>query len=147
MCVARAFDMAGLGSDALRLIPCDDTNAMSLAAFAGSHRGGPVGRIAAVSCCRHRGSVDTGAIDDLAAVADTCAAERLWFHVDAAFGAIAMLSPKLRGLFAGMERADLVAFDFHKWAQVPYDAGCIVVRDTDAHRAAFARKSHICNAT
>jgi aromatic-L-amino-acid decarboxylase len=140
MCVARAFDMAGLGADALRLIPCDATNAMSLPHLreriaadrsAGLHPFLVVGTA---------GSVDTGAIDDLAAVADISAEQRLWFHVDAAFGAIAMLSPALRGLFAGIERADSVAFDFHKWAQVPYDAGCIVVRDSDAHRTAFARE-------
>jgi aromatic-L-amino-acid decarboxylase len=140
MCVARAFDMAGLGSEALRLIPCDETNAMSLAHLRDRVAADRAAGLRPFLVVGTAGSVDTGAIDDLTAIADTCAAERLWFHVDAAFGAIAMLSPKLRGLFAGMERADSVAFDFHKWAQVPYDAGCIVVRDTDAHRAAFARE-------
>src|SRR5271165_2802517 len=85
------------------------------------------------------GSVDVGAIDDLAAIAGVCEQEGLWFHVDAAFGALGLLSPALRPLFAGIERADSVAFDFHKWAQVPYDAGCVVVRDAAAHRAAFTR--------
>ncbi|MBN9560448.1 MAG: hypothetical protein J0H14_06915 [Alphaproteobacteria bacterium] len=63
---------------------------------------------------------------------------RGWPVIDAAFGAIAMLSPALRPLFVGMERPNSVAFDFRKWAQVPYDAGCIVVGDAGAHRAAFA---------
>ena len=58
-----------------------------------------------------------------------CRTESLWFHVDAAFGAFAMLAPSLRPLLSGIEQADSVAFDFHKWAQVPYDAGCILVRD------------------
>ena len=80
-----------------------------------------------------------GATDDLAAIAERCARDGLWFHVDAAFGALAMLSPVLRPLFGGIERADSVAFDFHKWAQVPYDAGCVVVRDAAQHHAAFAR--------
>jgi aromatic-L-amino-acid/L-tryptophan decarboxylase len=140
MCVARAFDMAGLGSDALRLIPCDETNAMSLPHLRDRIAADRSAGLRPFLVVGTAGSVDTGAIDDLTAIAETCAAERLWFHVDAAFGAIAMLSPKLRGLFAGMERADSVAFDFHKWAQVPYDAGCIVVRDSEAHRAAFARE-------
>ena len=140
MCVARAFDMAGLGSDALRLIPCDETNAMSLAHLRERIAADRSAGLQPFLVVATAGSVDTGAIDDLTSIADTCAAERLWFHVDAAFGAIAMLSPKLRGLFTGMERANSVAFDFHKWAQVPYDAGCIVVRDSDAHRAAFARE-------
>ena len=75
------------------------------------------------------GSVDTGAVDDLSALAAFCEAERLWFHVDGAFGALANLSPRLRPLLQGMNRADSLAFDFHKWAQVPYDCGCILVRD------------------
>jgi aromatic-L-amino-acid decarboxylase len=140
MCVARAFDMAGLGAEALRLIPCDETNAMSLPHLRECIAADRSAGLRPVIVVGTAGSVDTGAIDDLTAIAEVCAAEQLWFHVDAAFGAIAMLSPKLRGLFAGMERADSVAFDFHKWAQVPYDAGCIVVRDADAHRAAFARE-------
>ena len=87
------------------------------------------------------GTVDIGAIDDLTQMAQVCEEQRLWFHVDAAFGAIAMLSSELRPLLTGIERANSVAFDFHKCAQVPYDAGCIVVRDTVAHQAAFAHEA------
>ena len=85
------------------------------------------------------GSVDTGAIDPLDAVADLCAEQRLWFHVDGAFGALAALSPTIRPRLRGLERADSLAFDFHKWAQVPYDAGCILVRDGRAQADAFAQ--------
>ena len=83
------------------------------------------------------GSVDCGAIDPLSALAAFAAENRMWFHVDAAFGALGCLSPLLRPLFAGIEQADSVAFDFHKWGQVPYDAGCLLVRDKAAHIAAF----------
>jgi aromatic-L-amino-acid/L-tryptophan decarboxylase len=65
----------------------------------------------------------------------------VWFHVDGAFGAIAALAPRLRPLLAGIERADSVAFDFHKWAQVPYDAGCIVVRDASRHLETFGAEA------
>jgi len=65
------------------------------------------------------GTVDCGAIDDLAGLAEFCRRESLWFHVDGAFGAIAMLAPALRARLRGIEQADSVAFDFHKWAQVP----------------------------
>ena len=84
------------------------------------------------------GSVDVGAFDDLAGVAEIAARENLWFHVDGAFGALAALSPVLRPKVAGMERARSIAFDFHKWAQVPYDAGCILVRDQADQLATFA---------
>jgi aromatic-L-amino-acid decarboxylase len=140
MCVARAFDMAGLGADALRLIPCDAAHNMSLTHLRACIAADRAAGLQPFLVVGTAGSVDIGAIDDLSGIADICAQERLWFHVDAAFGAIAMLSPALRGLFAGMGQADSVAFDFHKWAQVPYDAGCIVVRDADAHQAAFARE-------
>lgn len=84
------------------------------------------------------GTVNTGATDDLSAIADVCAAEGMWFHVDGAFGALANLSDKLRPVLRGMERADSLAFDLHKWGYMPYDVGCVLVRDAEAHRAAFA---------
>ena len=100
-------------------------------AFAATHRGGPGGRIATVSCCRLPPEASIPARSTISPPSRTPAPRSgCGFMSMRRFGAIAMLSPKLRGLFAGMERADSVAFDFHKWAQVPYDAGCIVVRDT-----------------
>jgi aromatic-L-amino-acid decarboxylase len=84
------------------------------------------------------GSVDVGAFDDLSATADVADAENLWFHVDGAFGALAALSPQLAPRVRGMDRARSIAFDFHKWAQAPYEAGCILVRDQDDQIATFA---------
>ena len=66
-----------------------------------------------------------------------CQAEGLWFHVDGAFGALCALSPRLKPLVRGIERAASVAFDFHKWAHVPYDAGFLLVRDAEAHRRTY----------
>ena len=138
-CVARALDMAGLGSDALRLIPCGGDGGLDLVALDRTIEADETAGRMPFLVVGTAGSVDTGAIDDLAGMARLCAARDLWFHVDAAFGAIAMLSPTLRPLLRGIEHADSVAFDFHKWAQVPYDAGCIIVRDPALHRAAFER--------
>jgi glutamate/tyrosine decarboxylase-like PLP-dependent enzyme len=84
------------------------------------------------------GTVNTGATDDLVAIADLCAEEGLWFHVDGAFGAPAYWSQRLRSRVSGIERADSLAFDLHKWAYMPYDIGCVLVRDAEAHKAAFA---------
>ena len=84
------------------------------------------------------GTVNTGATDDLESIAELCAAEGMWFHVDGAFGALAYLSERLRPALRGMERADSLAFDLHKWGYLPYDVGCVLVRDAEAHRAAFA---------
>jgi Glutamate decarboxylase and related PLP-dependent proteins len=84
------------------------------------------------------GTVATGAIDDLSTIADICAEEKLWLHVDGAFGAIAGLSDNLRPLVKGMERADSIAFDLHKWMSVNFDAGCVLVRDPEAHMKSFS---------
>jgi glutamate/tyrosine decarboxylase-like PLP-dependent enzyme len=84
------------------------------------------------------GTVDIGAIDDLRALAALCREEQLWFHVDGAFGALGILSPELAPRLAGIESADSIALDFHKWGQVPYDAGFLLVRDGEQHRDAFA---------
>jgi len=145
-CVPRAMDMAGLGTGALRTIACDDAGRIDLPALARAISDDRAAGLAPFMVVGTAGSVDTGAIDPLAGIAALCRRERLWFHIDAAFGAIALLAPGLRDKFAGIEQADSVAFDFHKWAQVPYDAGCVMVRDgarqleTFASDAAYLRR-------
>jgi aromatic-L-amino-acid decarboxylase len=137
-CLARALDMAGLGSEALRLVPTDadhriDGEALTRA-IAADRADGCTPFFVAGSA----GTVDVGAIDDLTMLADVASREELWFHVDGAFGALAMLAPEIAPRLAGIERADAIAFDFHKWGQVPYDAGFVLIRDEAMHRATFA---------
>src|SRR6202043_1774744 len=84
------------------------------------------------------GTVDIGAIDDLEALSALGREQQLWFHVDGAYGALGILSPKLAPRLAGLEHADSIALDFHKWGQVPYDAGFLIVRDGRQHRETFA---------
>jgi glutamate/tyrosine decarboxylase-like PLP-dependent enzyme len=84
--------------------------------------------------------VNTGAIDDLDELASICETESIWFHVDGAFGGLGVLSDRLRPMLRGIERADSIAFDFHKWMFVQYDAGCILVRRGDLHRAAYSMR-------
>ncbi len=84
------------------------------------------------------GSVDTGAFDDLHALADFAHEQHVWLHVDGAFGALAIASPRHAHLVDGIARADSLAFDAHKWLQAPYAAGVLLVRDASTLRAAFA---------
>jgi aromatic-L-amino-acid/L-tryptophan decarboxylase len=140
-CVPRALDMTGLGTDALRLVPCDADHRMNLTALVQAVENDQSTGARPFLVVATAGTVDTGAIDDLAGIARLCRELGLWFHVDGAFGALAALSPSLRPLLQGIEHADSVAFDFHKWAQVPYDAGCILVRDPARHMAAFSQQS------
>ncbi len=138
-CIPRALDMAGIGSDALRLIPADPAHRMNVAALASAIEADRASGLVPFLVVGTAGTVDCGAIDDLAAIARVTREAKLWFHVDGAFGATAAVSPRLRPLLAGIERADSVAFDFHKWAQVPYDAGCILVRDPAMQLDTFAQ--------
>ena len=137
-CVSRAMDMAGLGRGALRLVPVDGDGRIRLDALEVAIAEDRVRGFRPFLVVGTAGTVDTGAVDDLAGLADLAARQRLWFHVDGAFGALAMLAPNLAPLLVGLDRADSLAFDFHKWAQVPYDAGYLLVRDGERHRAAFA---------
>jgi glutamate/tyrosine decarboxylase-like PLP-dependent enzyme len=136
-CVPKAMDIAGLGSDALRMIPTDSHFHIDLAALAEAIQRDREAGFTPFLVVGTAGTVNTGAVDDLAGLADLCQREKLWFHVDGAFGALARLAPDIAPKLDGIERADSVAFDFHKWGQAPYDAGFILVRDGEAHKNAF----------
>jgi glutamate/tyrosine decarboxylase-like PLP-dependent enzyme len=84
------------------------------------------------------GTVNTGASDDLAGIAAFCRMEDLWFHVDGAFGALAYLSDTLRPQVTGLEQADSLGFDLHKWGSLPFECACAFVRDPAVHHDAFA---------
>jgi aromatic-L-amino-acid decarboxylase len=137
-CIAKALDIAGLGSAALRKISILADGCIDVAALAEAVAADRAAGLDPFLIVGTAGSVDTGAIDDLAALADIAAREQLWLHVDGAFGALAALAPELKPLLAGIERADSIAFDFHKWGQAPYDAGFVLMRDAKAHSNAFA---------
>ncbi|GGE47819.1 pyridoxal phosphate-dependent decarboxylase family protein [Actibacterium pelagium] len=136
-CVARAFDIIGLGADTLRLVPCTDDYTIDLGALRKMIADDLAAGRSPFALIGTAGAVNVGAIDDLDALADIARAHDMWYHVDAAIGGAAMLSDGLRPRFKGLERADSVAFDFHKWLQVNYDAGCVLIRDADAHYASF----------
>jgi len=137
-CIAQAMDLCGLGCDALRLIPTNARHQINPDALASTIAADRAAGLTPFLVVGTAGTVDVGAIDDLAALADIAQREALWFHVDGAFGALAILASDLAPRLAGIERADSLALDFHKWGQVPYDAGFIVVRDGALHRGTFA---------
>lgn len=136
--VDRAVRTLGLGHAGLRLVPVDDQFRIDPEALARAIREDRAAGHQPICVVGNAGTVNTGATDDLEALADLCATEGLWFHVDGAFGALAALSPTLAPLVRGMERADSLAFDLHKWLYMPYNVGCTLVRDPAAHRRAFA---------
>jgi aromatic-L-amino-acid decarboxylase len=137
-CIAQAMDLAGFGSDALRCIEADRFHRIDVAALRARIASDRDAGLKPFLVVGSAGTVDIGAIDDLRALSSLCREEGLWFHVDGAYGALGVLSPELAPLLAGLENADSIAFDFHKWGQVPYDAGFLIVRDGDRHRQTFA---------
>lgn len=138
-CVDKAVDLLGIGTAQLRKLPSDDRFRIPLAelerAVAYDRESGFLPAIVVGNA----GTVNTGAIDPLDALADFCAREGLWFHVDGAYGAMAVLSRDLRPLFSGIERADSIAADPHKWLYVPYEAGATLVRQPGRLADTFRR--------
>jgi glutamate/tyrosine decarboxylase-like PLP-dependent enzyme len=137
-CVRQAMELAGVGSNFLRVIETDAAGAIRLDLLREAIGRDKAARLQPFLIVGTAGGVNFGAFDDLEALADVAEAERIWLHVDGAFGALTALAPALQPLSRGLERAHSVAFDFHKWAHVPYDAGFLLVRDAVAHRATFA---------
>ena len=136
--VQKAIELLGLGSNAFRQIPVNsdfkiDISGLETAILEDRQEG-----YQPICIIGNAGTVNTGAIDDLDRLADICQREGLWFHVDGAFGALAVLSSELRPLLVGMERADSLAFDLHKWMYMPYEVGCALVRQEEEHRRAFS---------
>jgi aromatic-L-amino-acid decarboxylase len=136
-CIIRAMDMTGLGWDRLRLIETDADHAISLPALEAAITADRAEGLKPFLIVGTAGSVDVGAIDDLAGLADIAAREGAAFHVDGALGALAILAPEIAPRLAGIERADSLALDFHKLGQAPYDAGFLLVRDAAAHQRTF----------
>jgi glutamate/tyrosine decarboxylase-like PLP-dependent enzyme len=138
-CNQKAVELLGLGSrQGLHKIPVLPDFRIDLEALEEAIAADRAAGMQPICIIGSAGTVNTGAIDDLEALADLCAREGLWFHVDGAIGAIAVLSARVRGLLRGIERADSVALDLHKWLHVPFEAGCVLVRDRSAQRSTFA---------
>jgi glutamate/tyrosine decarboxylase-like PLP-dependent enzyme len=137
-CIAKAMDMAGFGTDALRQVAVDACGRLDLADLRAQLDADRRAGLHPFLLVGTAGTVNTGAIDPLAALADVARQESMWLHVDGAYAALGMLAPDVAPLLDGLARADSIAFDFHKWGQVPYDAGYFIARDGSRMLDAFA---------
>ncbi|MCG6922895.1 MAG: aspartate aminotransferase family protein [Acidobacteria bacterium] len=138
-CVDKAVDLLGMGTRQLRTIPTDERFRIRVDLLRKAIEVDRADGLRPAIVVGNAGSVNTGVIDPLDELADTCAREDLWFHVDGAYGAMACVSPELRPLFVGLERADSVATDPHKWLYVPFEAGATLVREPGRLADAFRR--------
>ena len=135
--IPKSLDLLGLGERSFRELRVNkdfplDANLLDDAIVRDQRRG-----FRPICVVGNAGTVGTGAIDPLNDLADVARRHELWFHVDGAFGAIAAFSETHRLLVSGIERADSLAFDFHKWLSQPYDAGCVLVANGDALEDTF----------
>lgn len=137
-CNQKAVETLGLGSHGLRGVPVKSDYTIDLVALQDRIDADRAAGMLPFCVIGSAGTINTGAIDDLTGLADLCQREKLWFHVDGAIGAVAVLAENVRAQLAGIERADSVALDLHKWMHIPFEAGCVLVRDEAAHREAFS---------
>lgn len=136
-CHQKALEALGLGNKALVRVATGPDGNIDLSALEKAIAGDRASGKKPACVIATAGTVNTGAIDDLNAIGALCKREGLWFHVDGCIGALIAIAPENRGLVAGLETADSLALDPHKWLHVPFTAGCALVRDAQAHRKAF----------
>ncbi|MBN2115772.1 MAG: hypothetical protein JW730_04335 [Anaerolineales bacterium] len=137
-CNHKAVEQLGIGSKYFRKIPVNDDYTIDLDALVQAIAADREAGCRPICVIGSAGTINTGAIDDLNALADLCKREDLWFHIDGAIGAVAVLAENIKPQLSGIERADSIALDLHKWMHMPFEAGCILVRHDDAHRRTFS---------
>jgi glutamate/tyrosine decarboxylase-like PLP-dependent enzyme len=137
-CNQKALELLGLGTKGLVKIPVNTDYTINIEALKAQIEKDKAKGLQPIAVIGTPGTVNTGAIDDLNAIADICKAEGLWFHVDGCIGAIAMISDTVRPLLKGIERADSVALDLHKWLHMPFEAGCVLVKDKESHKKTYS---------
>jgi glutamate/tyrosine decarboxylase-like PLP-dependent enzyme len=131
-----ALQMLGFGTATLERVPADEQGRMRASALADVLASGD--QDAPLIVAAQAGNVNTGSFDEIGAIADVVHQhEAAWLHVDGAFGLWARAVPRLRPLVEGLDKADSWASDLHKWLNVPYDSGVVVVRDPDVHRGSM----------
>jgi aromatic-L-amino-acid decarboxylase len=133
----KSVEAMGMGTRSMRIVPMLHDYTMDVDALRKMIQEDRELGMRPIAVIGTAGTVNTGATDDLDAIANVCKEEDLWFHVDGAFGALVAISPKLKHIVKGMERADSVGFDLHKWMYLPFECACLLVRDKEAHESTF----------
>ena len=136
--LSRAAMIIGVRSEGVRTVPSDGDFRMDLEALRRAVADDRAAGFTPIAVCANAGASSTGAVDPLGAMADYCQAEGIWLHADAAYGGFAVVTDKGKRLLAGIERADSIGLDAHKWFFQPYEAGCLLVKDENTLKDAFA---------
>lgn len=137
-CVIKGVEVIGIGSDNFRKVPVDADYRVRVDLLRHLIREDREAGLLPFCIVGNAGTVNTGSIDPLDELAAVAREEGLWFHVDGAFGAIPKILPEFDDRLKGIEQADSLSFDYHKWLYVNYEVACVLIRDASIHRAAFA---------
>lgn len=136
-CVLKGIEVIGIGSDNFRKVPVDDMYRVNTTVMRQMIREDRAAGFIPFCIVGNAGTVNTGAIDPLEELAAIAKEEQLWLHIDGAFGAIPKILPEFAEQLKGIELADSLSFDYHKWMYVNYEVACVLIRDKEAHRTAF----------
>ena len=139
--VQRALHVIGFLHEQMRKLPCDENFRLSSEALAEAIKADRKKGLHPFCIIANAGTTNTGAVDPLTELSDLAKAEKMWLHVDGAFGAASILSERGRGLLRGIERADSISLDPHKWLFQSFECGCVLVRDVASLKSAFQIKA------
>jgi len=137
-CITKAAEIIGIGTSGLRKIPVYPDYTINLESLESAIVQDVKNGHNPFCVVGNAGTVNTGAIDDLQALKTLCVKYDLWFHIDGAFGALAKLTDKFKQKLKPIEEADSVSFDLHKWMYMPYEVGCVLIKNKEAHRNSFS---------
>jgi aromatic-L-amino-acid decarboxylase len=137
-CVLKGVEVTGIGSEHFRKVPVDEHYRIRTDLLRQMITEDRQAGLFPFCIVGNAGTVNTGAVDELETLAAIAKSERCWYHIDGAFGAIPKLLPEFGESLKGIELADSLSFDFHKWLYMNYEVGCVLIRDGVAHRAAFS---------
>ncbi len=133
----RAARIMGVRPDCIRLLPSDESFRLEMGSLERAVAEDRAAGFHPIAVCANAGATSTGAVDPLEAMADFCEAQGIWLHVDAAYGGFAVVTERGKELLRGMERADSIGIDAHKWFFQPYEAGGLLVKDASTLERAF----------
>jgi len=134
----RAATIVGVRPESVRMVPTDEHFRLDMNELHSMIVEDQKSGLTPIAICGNAGATNTGAIDPLDEIADYCESEEIWFHVDAAYGGFAILTDRGAGLLKGLERADSIAMDAHKWLFQPFECGCLMVKDIRKLEGAFS---------
>jgi len=139
--IAKAAALLGIGRENVRLVAVDERFKIRTDDLVAKITTDLEAGLLPFCVVANAGTVDTGAVDPLAEIREIADRFQLWMHVDGSYGAFAILAESARRLFGGIEQADSIALDPHKWLYLPVDVGCVIYRDPEIARAAFAHEA------